>query len=194
MNRNYRKALKYRMPTDAEFDDPIAAVGRAAAFVGDAAKNAWNELSGLFGGEKMDVGVAEAIVKSDIQDIAWPTDSRRVTSEFDAKTHSGGIDIGASTPGVKGDEVRASTSGEITVSGVPAWSNSKSTYVVVNGDDQREYRYAHLDIGSGSTVGTRVNQGDVLGYMSDNGAPGQVHLHFEVWENGSRISPRSILP
>jgi murein DD-endopeptidase MepM/ murein hydrolase activator NlpD len=34
-----------------------------------------------------------------------------------------------------------------------------------------------------------VNQGDVIGYSGETGAAWGAHLHFELWLNGSRVSP-----
>ena len=90
----------------AFFDDPIAAVGRATAFVGGAAKNAWDGaknaagnakdfvvdgLSGLFGGGKNaatsipnNVTTAKNSESKNTKTMSFPVDQSisRVTSEF----------------------------------------------------------------------------------------------------------------
>ena len=40
----------------------------------------------------------------------------------------------------------------------------------------------------------RVNQGELIGSMSDNGAEGQVHLHFEIRDASKPLSPIDLLP
>mgnify|MGYP001351565319 CR=1 FL=1 len=40
-----------------------------------------------------------------------------------------------------------------------------------------------------SLRGRRVNRGDVIGLSGHNGWSTGPHLHFEVWQNGSRINP-----
>jgi len=123
----------------------------------------------------------------------WPTESRRITWNF-GTDHDSGIDIGAKTAGVKGDIISAINSGIVTLSGVPTWSKSQSTYVIIKGDDGFEYRYVHLDIDTSIKVGNKVTRGQKLGTMSDNGFPGQVHLHLEVIIDGKKTDPLLILP
>lgn len=38
-------------------------------------------------------------------------------------------------------------------------------------------------------VGMEVEQGDTLGTMSDNGSPGQVHLHLEIRDDNDPQDP-----
>ncbi len=123
----------------------------------------------------------------------WPTESKRITSKF-GPDHNTGIDIGAVNRGVKGDAIVASMGGTVTTSGVPEWSKSQSPYVIIKGDDKKEYRYVHLNISPGIFEGRRVNQGELIGSMSDNGAEGQVHLHFEIRDAGKPLSPIDLLP
>jgi len=121
------------------------------------------------------------------------TDSTRITSGYGPK-HPLGIDIGGTTQGVKGDSISASVGGTVTTAGVPTWSKSESTYVVVKGDDGREYRYTHLDVAITISEGQRVEQGQLLGFMSDNGSEETgVHLHFEVREDGKPVDPTEIV-
>jgi len=89
--------------------------------------------------------------------------------------------------------VVASVNGEVTTSGIPSWSPSGSSYVIIKGSDGREYRYVHM-AGLSVAVGDDVKQGQFLGSMDKIGAPGGVHLHFEVRENGKPINPLNILP
>lgn len=113
-----------------------------------------------------------------------PTDSRRVTGVVGEKTthqdaHTG-IDIGAIEPGLKGDPIYAVEDGEIIRVGE---TGSKSSILVLdlpNTDDTAVYQHAEFTV----SVGDTVEKGDVIGYMSDVGTPGQVHLHFEIREDG----------
>jgi murein DD-endopeptidase MepM/ murein hydrolase activator NlpD len=40
--------------------------------------------------------------------------------------------------------------------------------------------------------GTRVRQGQVIGYVGSTGMSTGPHLHWEVWKNGAAINPRSV--
>ena len=121
----------------------------------------------------------------------WPTESRNVTSVL-GPAHPSGIDIGALTQGVAGDLITASAGGTVTTAGFPSWSHSGASYVVIQGEQGMEYRYAHMGQIS-VAVGDVVTQGQQLGTMGDVGAPGQVHLHFEVLQYGRRQDPLPML-
>ncbi|SFP70264.1 M23 family metallopeptidase [Sphingomonas rubra] len=51
--------------------------------------------------------------------------------------------------------------------------------------------YGHLSRIAVS-AGTRVRQGQVIGYIGSTGMSTGPHLHWEVWRNGRSINPRSI--
>lgn len=114
-----------------------------------------------------------------------PTDSRRVTEVIGVgTTHQNvhtGIDIGALEPGVKGDPIYAVADGEIIRVGTTTSSGSSILVLdLPNTNDTAVYQHAEFIVGEGTTV----KEGDIIGYMSDIGTPGEVHLHFEIRQDG----------
>lgn len=61
--------------------------------------------------------------------------------------------------------------------------------VEINGDDGRNYFFAHVDKAVVSK-GQRVALGQKLGFTGDTGAGGP-HLHLEIMENGKHLNPLS---
>lgn len=54
-------------------------------------------------------------------------------------------------------------------------------------------RYAHLSrFRSGVGLGTRVRQGDIIGYVGATGLVTGPHLHYEMLRSGSQIDPLSV--
>jgi RHS repeat-associated protein len=151
-----------------------------------ASDDDWDDISIM---EDM-VGITITVPRTETP--VFPTNSTRITSTIN-DDHPLGIDIGATTPGQAGDPVVAAMGGIVTTAGTPDWSPSGSSYITIEGTDERTYRYVHTDnifVSSGDTVTT----GQQISTMSDVGAPGNVHLHFEIFEDGQRIDPLSLYP
>ena len=78
-----------------------------------------------------------------------------------------------------GQPVRASESGVVAS---PAYTGSSSNPIGIDHDGGGiRSGWATLYLHMRNTVpnGTRVNKGDVIGYVSNVGAPGGIHLHYE---------------
>jgi len=75
------------------------------------------------------------------------------------------------------------------VAGVVHWrayqASGAGHYVVVRGDDGRDYTFMHLQDGSLLvTKGQRVAAGQRLAAVGNTGASSGAHLHFEIWPDG----------
>lgn len=114
-----------------------------------------------------------------------PTDSKRITEVIGKSTplqpsHTG-VDIGAVKEGQKGDPIYATADGYVLRSGIT--ENSGSTRVEIAlpyTNDTAVYQHADFIVKEGEAV----KRGQIIGYMSDNGTNGQVHLHYEIRKNG----------
>ncbi len=101
-----------------------------------------------------------------------------------------GMDIA----GPYGTPVVAAESGTvIAANDYDSWGDSWGYYVLIYHNSTFTTRYAHL---SGLTVtnGQYVEQGTIVGYEGDTGNVTGPHLHFEVYENGTRVDPMIYLP
>jgi murein DD-endopeptidase MepM/ murein hydrolase activator NlpD len=126
----------------------------------------------------------------------WPTESKRVTYCFacpNYPTHKG-IDIGAVTAGVAGDDVYAFADGEVKRY---EWSDTYGYCCYINhsnpnpsGEEYLQTRYAHMkqfsvDGVADLVVGNTVQMETLAGLMDNTGDSQGVHLHFETREASS---------
>lgn len=124
-----------------------------------------------------------------------PLEFRRISSAYSTgrfhpilrrvRAHHG-IDYAAST----GTPIRAVGDGVIQKAG---WGGGYGNVVEIR--HQRGYtsRYAHMrGFASGVRSGTRVKQGQVIGYVGTTGLSTGPHLHYEFHMNGRPVNPASI--
>jgi len=125
---------------------------------------------------------------------AWhpPTDSTRITSDYEEDRGKDGIhyavDIGGVTPRKKGDKIYAVTAGVIQIIPGSGWN---TFYLIA--DSGEKIGYLHCDVILWDH-GQRVNPGDVVALMGDTGSAGQVHLHFQVQKDGKWVNPLDYYP
>lgn len=125
--------------------------------------------------------------------LMWPA-SGPITSPFGWRTHPifgnqifhSGIDIGADY----GDAVAAADSGVVVYSG---WMGGYGNAVIIDHGGGISTLYGH---NSELLVeeGARVQKGQIISRVGSTGYSTGPHLHFEVRENGSPVSPMGYLP
>lgn len=125
--------------------------------------------------------------------LVWPT-SGPITSPFGWRTHPifgterfhSGIDIGADY----GDSVVAADNGIVVTSG---WLGGYGNAVIIDHGSGISTLYAH---NSELLVeeGARVRKGQLISRVGSTGYSTGPHLHFEVRQNGSPVSPMNYLP
>jgi murein DD-endopeptidase MepM/ murein hydrolase activator NlpD len=124
-----------------------------------------------------------------------PLEFRRISSAFStgrfhpilkrSRPHNG-IDYAASA----GTPIRSVGDGVIVKAG---WGGGYGNVVEIRHSRGYSSRYAHMrGFAKGIRPGTRVRQGDLIGYVGSTGLSTGPHLHYEFHENGRPINPSSI--
>ncbi|NHK27463.1 M23 family metallopeptidase [Parvularcula flava] len=123
-----------------------------------------------------------------------PIEGARITSSFGMRKHPvlgytkghKGTDFGATT----GTPIMAAGDGVIERAGP---FSSYGNYVKIKHSAGYETAYAHLNgFAKAIKAGTRVRQGDIIGYVGSTGRSTGPHLHYEVLYNGDQVNPMTI--
>ena len=127
--------------------------------------------------------------------IRTPVDFARISSPFNLRrlhpilhtirAHKG-VDYGAGT----GTPIKATGDGKISFHGT---KNGYGRTVMINHGGGVETLYAHLSrFRSGLSQGSRVRQGQVIGYVGKSGLATAPHLHYEFRINGIHKNPVTV--
>lgn len=73
-----------------------------------------------------------------------------------------------------------------------SWGDSWGYYVLIYHNGTYTTRYAHLS-SLAVSQGQTVSQGQIIGYEGSTGNSTGPHLHFEIYENGTRVNPEPFL-
>ena len=100
-----------------------------------------------------------------------------------------GMDIA----GPWGTPIVAAADGQvIEANSTDSWGYSWGYYVLIYHNGTYSTRYAHMSSVAVST-GQYVTAGTIIGYEGETGNAFGAHLHFEVYENGTRVDPAQFL-
>jgi murein DD-endopeptidase MepM/ murein hydrolase activator NlpD len=123
-----------------------------------------------------------------------PVDFTRISSNFDPnrrhpvlntiRAHRG-VDYAAPT----GTPIRAAGDGRVQVRGVQGGYGN--TVILEHGGGITTL-YAHMSRFGSQRVGSRVRQGDVIGFVGMTGLATGPHLHYEYRVNGVHRNPRTV--
>lgn len=69
---------------------------------------------------------------------------------------------------------------------IDSWGGGYGYHIKISHNDTFDTLYAHCSFIC-VTIGQKVKQGEVIGYVGTTGNSTGNHLHFEVWQNGERI-------
>ena len=124
--------------------------------------------------------------------LRYPVSFARISSHFSTaryhpvlkrKMPHYGVDFAAPT----GTPVKAVADGVVSIAG---WNGGNGRFVKMRHNPQYESGYAHLSrIASGLKPGSRVKQGQVIGYVGSSGLATGPHLHFAMYKSGKYVDP-----
>ena len=123
-----------------------------------------------------------------------PINGARLSSTFGMRRHPilgynkmhRGTDFAAPT----GTPIMASGSGIIEQAG---WNGAYGKYIRIKHNSKYKTAYAHLNgYARGIKKGTKVRQGQIIGYVGSTGRSTGPHLHYEVLVNGKRMNSQRL--
>lgn len=126
--------------------------------------------------------------------LKTPVDGARISSGYGLRKHPilgyskmhKGVDFAAP----RGSPIFAAGDGSIERLG--PWS-TYGNYVRIRHNNSISTAYAHIDhFAKGMKRGTRVSQGQVIGYVGTTGRSTGPHLHYEVIKAGKQVNPNSV--
>ena len=126
--------------------------------------------------------------------IRTPISGARLSSSFGNRRHPvlgytamhKGVDFAAP----RGTPIIAAGDGVIAEAG---WRGSYGRYIRIRHNGTYDTAYAHLSrLASGISRGTRVTQGQVIGYVGSTGRVTGAHLHYEVMVNNRQVNPMTV--
>ena len=123
-------------------------------------------------------------------DPIWPLPGVTYISDPSggARGHKG-MDIA----GPWGTPIVAAADGQvIEANSTDSWGYSWGYYVLIYHNGTYSTRYAHMSSVAVS-AGQYVTAGTIIGYEGNTGNSFGAHLHFEVYENGTRVDPARFL-
>ena len=123
-----------------------------------------------------------------------PIDGARLSSGYGMRRHPvlgyskmhKGIDFAAPT----GTPIYAA--GDGTIEKIGRWS-SYGNYIRIRHNNDVKTAYAHMKgFKSGLKSGSRVKQGEVIGYVGTTGRSTGAHLHYEIMMGNAQVNPAKV--
>ncbi|MDD3517286.1 MAG: peptidoglycan DD-metalloendopeptidase family protein [Chromatiales bacterium] len=126
--------------------------------------------------------------------LRTPVEFSRISSRFGARRHPvlstmrqhKGVDYAAPT----GTPIRSAGDGRIVFRGK---KGGYGNVVIIQHGERYRTLYAHMSrFGKSTAVGSRVNQGQIIGYIGMTGMATGPHLHYEFHVNGVHKDPLTV--
>ncbi len=137
--------------------------------------------------DKSGKSVQKALMKT-------PINGARLSSSFGMRKHPidgfNKMHRGTDFAAPMGTPIMASGNGVIKKAG---WCGGGGNCVVIKHNSTYQTVYAHMSkFAKGIRKGTRVKQGQTIGYVGSTGKSTGPHLHYEVIVNGKRINSQTL--
>lgn len=126
--------------------------------------------------------------------LRTPVANARITSSFGRRRHPllgysrmhKGVDFGAR----RGTPIFAAGNGTVIKA---KWNGGYGKYIKIRHNNRTYTAYAHMKrFAKGLHKGTRVKQGDVIGFVGNTGRSTGPHLHYEVIIDGRHRNPMKV--
>jgi len=126
--------------------------------------------------------------------IRAPVDFTRISSNFNPRRKHPILNTIRAHRGVdysapRGTPIRAAGDGKVIFRGV---KNGYGNAVILQHGGNITTLYAHMSRFAGARVGSRVRQGQSIGYVGSTGLATANHLHYEYRLNGVHRNPRTV--
>ena len=126
--------------------------------------------------------------------LRTPVDGLRMSSGFGMRRHPilgySRMHRGVDFAGPTGTPILAAGDGVVEVIGQ---NRGYGNYIRLRHNNSLQTAYAHMSrFARGLARGSRVAQGDVIGYIGSTGLSTGPHLHYEVLVDGSQVNPLTI--
>jgi len=127
--------------------------------------------------------------------VRAPLSFTRISSDFNPRRRHPILNTIRAHQGVdysapKGTPVKASGDGKIIFRG---WKGGYGNTIILQHGGNVTTLYGHLSRFGGRGYGSRVKQGDVVGYVGATGLATAPHLHYEYRKNGVHLNPRTVI-
>jgi murein DD-endopeptidase MepM/ murein hydrolase activator NlpD len=101
--------------------------------------------------------------------------------------------LGTDYAAARGTPIMSTADGEVIAA---AYTRGNGNYVKVRHNSVYTTQYLHMSkFAKGIKKGTRVRQGDVIGYIGSTGLATGPHVCYRFWVNGKQVDPlRQDLP
>ena len=123
-----------------------------------------------------------------------PIDGARLSSGFGMRKHPilgyNKMHRGTDFAAPPGTPIYAAGDGVVEVA---KWNGGYGKYIRIRHNSTYKTAYAHMKrFARGVTKGSRVEQGQVIGYVGTTGRSTGPHLHYEVLVNDQQVDPRRV--